>query len=264
MERSELLALAAMVRDGRLSPEKFVDKINLEPFEDLGEVKLDHNRSIRRGFAEIIYCPGKSESQLRSIGASLSERDGTFLFSRIGEDQVKVLSQVMEGLVYHPKARLAARPARNGSGPCIPGVTVVAAGSSDVPVAEEGALTAWYMGCDVKRIYDVGVAGIHRLLAHAGELMESKAIVAVAGMEGALPGVVAGLVSCPVLAVPTSVGYGAALGGLSALLAMINSCAAGVAVVNIDNGLGAGYTAAMIARQACDSIMGKADIGRRE
>lgn len=238
------------MRTGRLSPEKFVDKINLEPFEDLGEVKLDHNRALRRGFAEIIYCPGKSDSQLRSIASSLGAREGTFLFSRIGEDQATMLADVIPNIEYHPLARLAACSNGGERKSVVPGVTVVAAGSSDVPVAEEAVLTAWYMGCEVKRIYDVGVAGIHRLLAYAGDLMESRVIVAVAGMEGALPGVVAGLVSCPVLAVPTSVGYGASFGGLSALLTMINSCATGVAVVNIDNGLGAGYTAAMIARQS--------------
>lgn len=250
MDRGDVIALALRVKKGELSPEEFVNKINLEPFEDLGEVKLDHNRSLRRGFAEIIYCPGKSDEQLKSIAGSLSDRSGTFLFSRVKEEQVDLLTEVIPEIVYHRKARLAAVLRSPSEEVKIKGVTVVAAGSSDVPVAEEAALTAHYMGCDVRTIYDVGVAGIHRLLAHAEELMESKVIVAVAGMEGALPGVVAGLVSCPVIAVPTSVGYGANFGGLSALLTMINSCATGVTVVNIDNGLGAGYTAGMIARQS--------------
>ena len=250
MDREELLALAFELKEGNISPETFVNRMNLEPFQDLGEVKLDHNRAIRRGFAEIIYCPGKSEDQLRSIAEALSERDGTFLFSRVREDQMKILIEFFTGIEYHERARLAAVVGPSSQDRRISGVTVVAAGSSDVPVAEEAALTAHYMGCDVRRIYDVGIAGIHRLLAHAEQLMESKVIVAVAGMEGALPGVVAGLVSCPVIAVPTSVGYGANFGGLSALLTMINSCATGVTVVNIDNGLGAGYTAGMIARQS--------------
>ncbi|SMG46092.1 nickel pincer cofactor biosynthesis protein LarB [Dethiosulfovibrio salsuginis] len=250
MDRGEVLALALKVKKGELSPEDFVNKVNLEPFEDLGEVKLDHNRALRRGFAEIVYCPGKSDDQLLSIAKSLADRSGTFLFSRVTGSQVDLLTDLLPDLIYHERGRLAAVVRSQVVWQRGSGVTVVAAGSSDVPVAEEAALTAYYMGCDVKRIYDVGVAGIHRLLAHAGDLMESKVIVAVAGMEGALPGVVAGLVSCPVIAVPTSVGYGANFGGLSALLTMINSCATGVTVVNIDNGLGAGYTAAMIARQS--------------
>nr|WP_321502614.1 nickel pincer cofactor biosynthesis protein LarB [uncultured Dethiosulfovibrio sp.] len=250
MDRGEVLALALKLKKGELSPDDFVNKVNLEPFEDLGEVKLDHNRALRRGFAEIVYCPGKSDDQLRSIAKSLADRSGTFLFSRVRDDQVDLLTDILPGLIYHEKARLAAVVRSDVVQQRTSGVTVVAAGSSDVPVAEEAAFTAYYMGCDVKKIYDVGVAGIHRLLAHAGDLMESKVIVAVAGMEGALPGVVAGLVSCPVIAVPTSVGYGANFGGLSALLTMINSCATGVTVVNIDNGLGAGYTAGMIARQS--------------
>ncbi len=250
MDRGELLALAFELKEGNISPEAFVNRMNLEPFKDLGEVKLDHNRAIRRGFAEIIYCPGKSEDQLRSISEALSDRDGTFLFSRVRDDQMKILIEFFPGIEYHERARLAAVVGPSSKDRRVSGVTVVAAGSSDVPVAEEAALTAHYMGCDVRRIYDVGIAGIHRLLAYAEQLMESKVIVAVAGMEGALPGVVAGLVSCPVIAVPTSVGYGANFGGLSALLTMINSCATGVTVVNIDNGLGAGYTAGMIARQS--------------
>lgn len=250
VDRGEILALAVELKEGNISPEAFVNRMNLEPFQDLGEVKLDHNRAIRRGFAEIIYCPGKSEDQLRSIAEALSDREGTFLFSRVRDDQLTILAESFPDLEYHERAHLAAVPGLSSQARRITGVAVVAAGSSDVPVAEEAALTAYYMGCDVRRIYDVGVAGIHRLLAHAEQLMESKVIVAVAGMEGALPGVVAGLVSCPVIAVPTSVGYGANFGGLSALLTMINSCATGVTVVNIDNGLGAGYTAGMIARQS--------------
>lgn len=250
MDRGEILALALDLKEGNISPEAFVNRMNLESFQDLGEVKLDHNRAIRRGFAEIIYCPGKSDNQLRSIAQALCGRDGTFLFSRVRDDQLKILTETFPCLEYDERARLGAVVGKISQDRRVGGVTVVAAGSSDVPVAEEAALTAHYMGCDVRRIYDVGIAGIHRLLAHAEQLMESKVIVAVAGMEGALPGVVAGLVSCPVIAVPTSVGYGANFGGLSALLTMINSCATGVTVVNIDNGLGAGYTAGMIARQS--------------
>ncbi len=216
-------------------------------FQDLGSVKLDTDRSSRTGFSEIIYCPGKSDEQLKSIADALRDTSENVLFSRISKEQHFVVASVLSDAVFHSQARLTGL--RRKESLHIPGVTVVTAGSSDVPVAEEAALTAEYMGCEVKRLFDVGVAGIHRLLAHVDELQSSKAIVAVAGMEGALPTVVAGLVRCPVVAVPTSTGYGANLGGLAPLLTMLNSCAMGVSVVNIDNGLSAGYLAARIVLQ---------------
>jgi NCAIR mutase (PurE)-related protein len=211
------------------------------------EVNLDAERSARTGFSEIIYCPGKSGEQLENIARALRDTKENVLFSRVTKSQYEVIASVLPDVELHEKARLAG--IRRQKSPHYKGAAVVTAGSSDVPVAEEAAVTAEYMGCDVLRLYDVGVAGLHRLLAHVEELQAAKAIVAVAGMEGALPTVVGGLVSCPVIAVPTSTGYGVNLGGIAPLLTMLNSCAMGVTVVNIDNGIGAGYTAATIVRQ---------------
>ncbi|MDR1875352.1 MAG: nickel pincer cofactor biosynthesis protein LarB [Synergistaceae bacterium] len=217
------------------------------PFRDMEEVKLDTDRSARTGFSEVIYCPGKSDEQLVSIARALQNTRENVLFSRVSACQHSVIASVLPDAVLYAKARLTGL--RRQESPHYRGVTVITAGSSDVPVAEEASITAEYMGCDVLRLYDVGVAGLHRLLSRIDELQASKAIVAVAGMEGALPTVVGGLVSCPVVAVPTSVGYGVNLGGIAPLLTMLNSCAMGVSVVNIDNGLGAGYFAASIVRQ---------------
>jgi NCAIR mutase (PurE)-related protein len=213
----------------------------------MGEVKLDTNRSARTGFSEIIYCPGKSDEQLVTIARALQKTSENVLFSRVSAYQHSVISSVLSDAVLYPRARLTG--IKRQESPHYKGVTVITAGSSDVPVAEEASITAEYMGCDVLRLYDVGVAGLHRLLSHIDDLQASKAIVAVAGMEGALPTVIGGLVSCPVVAVPTSIGYGVSLGGIAPLLTMLNSCAMGVSVVNIDNGLGAGYFAASIVRQ---------------
>ena len=221
------------------------------PFSRLGEeVKLDMDRLTRTGFSEIIYCPGKSDEQLRTIARALREgtgETGNVLFSRVTPEQHAVIATELPDVVHHAAARLTGL--RRSPSEHYPGVVVLSAGSSDVPVAEEAALTAEYMGCDAARLYDVGVAGLHRLLAQMDALRSARAIVAVAGMEGALPTVVAGLVRCPVVAVPTSTGYGANLGGIAPLLTMLNSCAMGVGVVNIDNGLSAGYLAARIVRQ---------------
>jgi NCAIR mutase (PurE)-related protein len=215
--------------------------------EKPSEVNLDAHRSARTGFSEVIYCPGKSDEQLENIARALRDVKENVLFSRVTRSQHEVIASVLPDAELHEKARITGL--RRQESPHYAGAAVVTAGSSDVPVAEEAAVTAEYMGCDVLRLYDVGVAGLHRLLAHVGELQAAKAIVAVAGMEGALPTVVGGLVSCPVVAVPTSTGYGANLGGIAPLLTMLNSCAMGVTVVNIDNGIGAGYTAASIVRQ---------------
>ena len=218
------------------------------PFRDLGEVKFDTHRALRKGFAEIVYCPGKSASQMEAIASALAETKENVLFSRATGEQFDIVKKHIPDAVFHEKARLVGIRRKNVT--AVHGLTVITAGSSDVPVAEEAALTAEYMGCIVERLYDVGVAGLHRLLAHVDILQASKVIVAVAGMEGALASVVGGLVSCPVVAVPTSTGYGANLGGIAPLLTMLNSCASGVSVMNIDNGLGAGYFAALVARQS--------------
>lgn len=247
MDERELSLLAEQLKSGDICTEAFVAKMKALPFENLasGEVKLDHHRALRKGFAEIVYCPGKSDSQIDAIAHAVKDTNENVLFSRVTKAQHDIVAAIVPDAVYHEKARLTGIRRKRREVPA-EGLTVVTAGSSDVPVAEEAAVVAEYMGCAVTRLYDVGVAGLHRLLSHAALLQESKAIVAVAGMEGALPSVLGGLVSCPIVAVPTSTGYGANFGGVSALLTMLNSCATGVAVVNIDNGLGAGFFAARI------------------
>ncbi len=217
------------------------------PYEDAGDALLDHHRAVRTGFPEVVYGPGKTPGQLAEISERLYERSGVILVTRTdAEGYAAVKSTVPDaqfnelgGIVWADR-----RPAE----PAIDGVAVVTAGTADLPVAEEATETARIMGCDVVRIVDVGVAGLHRTLGSLPALREAKVLVVVAGMEGALPSVIAGLVKAPVIAVPTSTGYGASFGGLAALLAMLNSCATGIAVVNIDNGFGAGVMAAKIAR----------------
>lgn len=248
MDERELRLLADKLRREEISVDSFVKSLKGLPFRDLGEVKLDTHRALRNGFPEIIYCPGKSPQQLERIAAALAEHPGKALFSRMTPEQFDLVGNILSGLEYMPVARMGRlRPVMEEPDKGL--LLVVTGGSSDVPVAEEAAVTAEIMGCDVRRLFDVGVAGLHRLLANLDILMEAEAIVAVAGMDGALPGVVAGIVSCPVVAVPTSVGYGAALGGIGPLLTMLNSCALGVTVVNIDNGIGAGYAAATMTRR---------------
>jgi len=211
------------------------------------EVRLDIQRSSRTGFSEIIYCTGKSDEQILDIANTVKDSKENVLFSRISEHQHSIVVSIIKDAVFHPKARLTG--IRRQENPLYKGVMVISAGSTDVPVAEEAAVTAEYMGCDVKRLYDVGVAGLHRIMGHVDDVQAAKAIVAVAGMEGALPTVVGGLARCPVVAVPTSVGYGINMQGIAPLFTMLNTCAMGVCVVNIDNGTGAGYLAATIVRQ---------------
>lgn len=212
---------------------------------DLGYAKVDHDRAQRTGVAEVIFGQGKTAEQIAGICASMREAgQECILITRLDEDKARALQDTLE-LDYRADAKLGIvgeMPEVSGQGT----IVVACAGTSDLPVAEEAAVTAEALGNKVERIFDVGVAGIHRLLAHTEELQSARVIVAVAGMEGALPSVVAGLVPCPVIAVPTSVGYGASFGGVTALLAMLNSCASGVSVVNIDNGFGAGFQASLI------------------
>ncbi|MCM1272686.1 MAG: nickel pincer cofactor biosynthesis protein LarB [Clostridium sp.] len=223
-------------------------KLKKEPYVDLDFAKVDVHRKVRQGVSEVIYGAGKTKEQILEIaGALLKNGDETILITRINEDakDYVVHGLGIEDVLYEPQARvcvLGKLPQATGHGT----IVVVTGGTSDIPVAEEAAVTAMALGNDVKRIYDVGVAGIHRLFHYLDELMTASVIIAVAGMEGALASVVGGLVSCPVIAVPTSVGYGASFQGLSALLSMLNSCASGVSVVNIDNGFGAGYQASLI------------------
>lgn len=218
------------------------------PYEDLGYAKLDHHRKLRSGFGETVFCQGKPDEYLVKIYQTFYERDGEVLGTRASREQAELVRAVVPAVEYDPVSGIlkVERDGKARTG-C---VAVCTGGTADIPVAEEAAQTAEYFGCQVDRIYDVGVAGIHRLLSQRERLTKANCIVAAAGMEGALGTVVAGLVDCPVIAVPTSVGYGASFHGLSALLTMLNSCANGISVVNIDNGYGAGYLATQINRLA--------------
>jgi len=233
------------VRDGGVSVEDALLQLKRAPYDDLGYAKVDLHRSLRQGAAEVIYGAGKTTEQIAGIVASMrGHGERTILITRLAPESAAALRETLP-LTYHEAARLGivgTMPKPDGIGR----IVVATGGTSDIPVAEEAALTAEALGNEVVRLYDVGVAGLHRLLAHADELMSATVIIAVAGMEGALASVVGGLADCPVIAVPTSVGYGASFGGVSALLSMLNSCAAGVSVVNIDNGFGAGFLAGRI------------------
>ncbi len=223
-----------------------MERMRSLPFEDLGFAKVDTHRSVRKGFPEVVYCPGKSDAQISQIVGELAANSNVVLATRATAKTFRAVKAALKGkaVAYHDAAKMivVGELPRRRTGR----VLVVTAGTSDLPVAEEAALTAEAMGARVERLTDVGVAGVHRLLEHRQELAKANAIVVVAGMEGALPSVVSGLVDRPVIAVPTSVGYGASFDGLAALLAMLNACSPGVAVVNIDNGFGAGYLAAQI------------------
>jgi NCAIR mutase (PurE)-related protein len=241
------------VREGKLDVDEGLNRLRGWPFLDLGHTRVDTQREVRCGQAEVVYGQGKTPDQLVEIAHAILEHHGRLLVTRVSTEGAARLVAEIPGAQHRPLSRTVTveRPSgNNGATSEIGLVLVVCAGTSDLPVAEEAAVVARHMGARVKQLSDVGVAGIHRLLAHTSELREARALVVVAGMEGALPSVVGGLVDRPVIAVPTSVGYGASFGGLAALLAMLNSCAAGVAVVNIDNGFGAGYMAAMINRNA--------------
>ena len=274
MEQRELNDLLAKVASGAVSPDEAALKLRAEPFSDLGFAKVDHHRGIRQGTSEVIYGAGKTADQIASIVADmLGAGQDRVLITRLSAACAEELAGLLsEGLSFEVSgesgeaqgdaeaadivpalpvftyydlpqvATVGVAPEPDGAGP----IVIACGGTSDIFVAEEAALTAEMLGNEVIRLYDVGVAGLHRLLAHMEELAQARVIVAVAGMEGALPSVIGGLVSCPVIAVPTSVGYGASLNGVTALLAMLNSCASGVSVVNIDNGFGAAYQASLI------------------
>ena len=245
MEQKELNQLLESVAAGTISPQEAALRLRQAPFEDLGFAKLDHHRAMRQGVAEVIYGAGKTQEQILAIASAFLERgQKTVLITRMSPEAADWVGERLP-LGYDPVSRvgIAGRlPEPDGDG----FILVATGGTSDIPVAEEAAQTAEALGNEVKRLYDVGVAGLHRLLSHTEELMEARVIIAIAGMEGARASVIGGLVDCPVIAVPTSVGYGASFQGVSALLSMLNSCASGVSVVNIDNGFGAGYLASMI------------------
>lgn len=245
MDVGELLR---KVRDGEMEISQAEEQLKNLPYEDLGYAKLDFHRKLRTGFGETVFCQGKPDAYLVEIYKKIYDRDGEVLGTRASREQYELVRQVVPQVEYDPISRiLKVEPGdkkRTGN------VVVCTGGTADIPVAEEAAQTAEYFGCRVDRVFDVGVAGIHRLLSKRERIQAANCVVAVAGMEGALGTAVAGLVDCPVIAVPTSVGYGASFHGLSALLTMINSCANGISVVNIDNGYGAGYIATQINRLA--------------
>ena len=239
--------LLRQVAGGQKSVEQALSALRNLPFEDLGDVMLDHHRPLRQGFCEVVLCQNKTPEQVAKILTHLAQSNSRVLATRADADHFAAARHRVPDLQYHKAAR--AIWLDRGARPGVPGVVVVAAGTSDLPVAEEAALTLRLMGHEPQQIHDVGVAGLHRLLHHLPTLQSANVVVAVAGMEAALPSVVAGLISAPVIGVPTSVGYGTSFGGIAALLAILNSCSSGVATVNIDNGFGAGYVAATINRK---------------
>jgi NCAIR mutase (PurE)-related protein len=247
MKSQDLKRLFDDVRRGKLSPDEAVARLRHLPFEDLGFANIDHHRTLRVGMPEVVFGPGKTPTQLSEIFVRLAKRGTNVLATRVSPEQARAVRRKLRKAEFHDLARaltLTQDPILYGKGK----IAVVSAGTSDIPVAEEAVVTAQVMGNEVQHVYDVGVAGIHRLLARRDLLAEARVIIVCAGMEGALPSVVGGLVGVPVIAVPTSVGYGASYQGIAALLGMLNSCASNVTVVNIDNGFGAGYVASIINR----------------
>jgi len=248
MDSERLLQLLKEVRERKTSIGQAVARLRHMPYEDLGFAKVDHHRAIRQGFPEVILGEGKDPKEIAGIIRALRRQKTNILVTRVSPEKMTSLKKTVAGLKYHATARAVTwigKPiATKGKGV----VLIVCAGTSDIPVAEEALLTARLMGNRVEKLFDVGVAGIHRLLENRPRLDQAAVVIVVAGMEGALPSVVAGIIDKPVIAVPTSIGYGASFNGLAALLGMLNSCAAGVTVVNIDNGFGAGFAASLINR----------------
>ncbi len=269
MDRQKLRDLLSGVQSGAVGIDEALSVLRDMPYEDLGFARLDHHRALRTGFPEVVYCPGKTVEQILAIVERLRLRGSKVLATRADASVVAAVMERFPGTAHHAAARIlvvpgeqaSEKPAAEPAG----AVLVISAGTADVPVAEEAAVVASEMGSPVDRLFDVGVAGLHRLLDQRQRLFDANVIVVVAGMEGALASVVGGLVSRPVVAVPTSVGYGASFQGLAPLLTMLNSCAAGVAVVNIDNGFGAGYLAHLInTRPAQPSATGDAPLGEHD
>jgi NCAIR mutase (PurE)-related protein len=258
MDADRLRSLLEQVKSGEMAVEGALNALRSLPYEDLGFAKVDHHRALRNGFPEVIYCPGKTTEHIVAIAERLALHSRRVLASRATAEVAEAVQQRFPDAVYHPLPRMLVIPGVNDAlsrtapdiGVSVGTVLVVSAGTADLPVAEEAAVTASEMGSPVERLYDVGVAGIHRLLSSQERLFAANVIVVVAGMEGALASVVGGLVARPVIAVPTSVGYGASFNGLAPLLTMLNSCATGVGVVNIDNGFGAGFLAHLINQPA--------------
>ncbi len=247
MEIEKLRILLEQVKGGEIAVGDALQSLRTLPFEDLGFSKIDHHRQLRTGFPEVIFCQGKTVEHVKQISERILAAGHPLLATRATADMYKAVKEVQPAARYNELGRtITVSQSEEDSG--VSGILVVSAGTSDLPVAEEAVETALMMGNQPDRLYDVGVAGLHRLMSNHEKLLNARVIIVVAGMEGALPSVVGGLVDCPVIAVPTSIGYGASFGGLAALLGMLNSCASGVTVVNIDNGFGAGYSASLINR----------------
>jgi len=251
MSLEEIERLLERVKANEISTHEAMETLKLMPYRDLGFAKLDTHRHIRRGIPEAIFCEGKSLEHLKGIVKEMQNISSNFLALRASNEAYQAIKEVSQNAIYYPASRVVVvkredKDEGKQPSPTRPPILIITAGTADIPVAEEAAITAEVIGNQVERLYDVGVAGIHRLLDHLPKLMEVNVCIVVAGMEGALPSLVAGLVSYPVIAVPTSVGYGVSFKGLSALLTMLNSCVPGIAVVNIDNGFGAGYLASTI------------------
>jgi NCAIR mutase (PurE)-related protein len=243
--KTELEEILEKVHRQRLTPEEAFDRLKDYPYQDLGFAKVDHHREVRKGFPEIIYGLGKTDAQILKIAREICKRGNSLLVTRLEPRTYQSLKSAIPGCVYSQPGKIAYLRQKKP----VPGkgkIVIITAGTSDIPVAEEAFVTCEMLGNEVERVYDVGVAGLHRLIGEMDKIKQARLIIAVAGMEGALPSVVAGLVRVPIIAVPTSIGYGASFQGISALLAMLNSCPGGVAVVNIDNGFGAGYMASLI------------------
>jgi len=248
MDQEVVRELLVRLSKGEITVDASIEKLKTLPFEDLGFACIDHHRSLRRGLSEVVFGEGKDLSEILAIMENMLNHEENILITRLAPEKAKEICNKFSLSTYHERARVLTliRHPKKTSGKGT--ILVMSAGTSDIPVAEEAAVTARFMGNDVDTIYDVGVAGLHRILAYRERVTKATVIVVVAGMEGALPSVVGGLVDKPVIAVPTSVGYGANFYGISALLGMLNSCTAGVTVVNIDNGFGAGYAASIINR----------------
>jgi pyridinium-3,5-biscarboxylic acid mononucleotide synthase len=248
MTRDAILQLLEGIQRGETTPDAALEWLARLPFEDTGFAKIDHHRSLRIGLPEVIYAAGKSPNQVAEIFARMAHSGSSVIATRACAEAFAAVHELVPRAEYHPQARIIGLPSTSPAPPKGP-IAVVCAGTSDLPVAEEAAVTAEYLGLEVDRVVDVGVAGLHRILAQSDVLSRARAVIVCAGMEGALPSVVGGLVAAPVIAVPTSIGYGTAFAGVTALLGMLNSCSPNVCVVNIDNGFGAAYVAAMAVRR---------------
>lgn len=253
MDTKHLLSLLEQVQGGQMTTDAALERLKKLPFENLGFARIDHHRCLRTGVPEVIYCAGKTIEQTQGIVKNMAQYHSNILATRATQEMARGIKDIMDDSEYHEMARIVVikpRPVEKKGN-----IAVVTAGTSDIPVAEEAAITAEILGNQVTRIYDAGVAGMHRILNVREDLYQANVAVVVAGMEGALTSVVGGLVSCPVIGVPTSIGYGASFGGVAALLCMLNSCASGVSVVNIDNGFGAGFQAGLINKLAVKRLL---------